>query len=123
MDIKTLALILLIGRLVAIILMTRVVLIQARLIRENNPKNIQTTRIELFMFAIAILLSNFIPVIIDWVAFTSGAGRSSANNPGVTYAMNNMIASNIFALFFTFLYKEAKSGRVMITEEKKSGTN
>lgn len=123
MDIKTLALILLAGRLIAIALMIRVVIIQVRLIKENNPTNIQTTRVELFFFAVAVLLANIIPATIDLAAYLGGIGRSEPDSLGITYAMNNMIASNIFALFFTFLYKEAKSGRVMITEEKKSGIN
>lgn len=112
MEIKDAAAILLGLRVIAMIFMAYVLKEQMRLLRENNPPDVQLTRWILFIFALILFLGNIIPMIIDLVTlFTKLDRETDPSALSLSYAFNNAGTDAIQAvvLFGFYIYQRANS--------------
>jgi hypothetical protein len=110
MDVKNLALILLLLRIVAIFLLGLVINRQIELIRRNNPDYVQSTRKLMLSFSLALLVGNLIPFVVDILTLAVDIPRSSAtvNVVGVVYSLSNAVTSVVYSLLLTILYMVRK---------------
>ena len=115
MDIHTTAGLLLLLRLVssAIFLYIIFKITYPNLKAENDPQ-VKSVRLVLFLFSIALLVHNIIPIIVDAGTLLTVVERSSSviNTAGIIYTFNNAISSVVFALAWLFLF--IVSGQVTV---------
>lgn len=119
MDIKTVALILLLGRLVSVTFMLLVVRRQRSLTKEAKYKELAPMRRVLNRLSLAVLIGNIIPIIIDIMTIYAANSLEREDSPsviGVTYGFSNCITSAISAYLIWTLYKQAEK-TVLIVDQ------
>lgn len=108
MNIKVIAAILLVERLLAVTLMLFVVRKQLSLFKRRADQEIHRFRKLLFALALVITASNFIPIVID--ALTLFANLEYRDNPqpiGILYAISNATTAVISAAALLAIYRLA----------------
>lgn len=120
MPIKTLALILLTGRIVAVLFNVLVVKRQLELFKLPVAPELEEARIILFALAVAALAFNIIPTSIDILTLTSSLARSSnvVNSIGILYSINACLASVVMAIFVWLLYRLAARTVILVDRDK-----
>lgn len=119
MDIKTVALILLLGRLVSVAFMVLVVKRQRTLSKLPVNPQLKPLRSTLGRLSIAVLVGNIIPILLDLstiIAYNSLEREDSPSIIGVSYAFSNCITSAISAYLIWTLYKQAEK-TVLIVDQ------
>lgn len=105
MDIKTIALTLLILRLIAVYFMSLVLKRQLGLLRDNYSPELRGTRIILFVLAMVIFVGNFVPILIDTLTIFGSVARSQPLTIGITYAYSNALTAAVAGITFWLLYR------------------
>ena len=120
LDIKTLALVLLIGRIIAVTFIILVLIKQWRLIRLPlderttqffNAKDVLQFRVVFFVIGCIILAINFVPILIDTITFFADnvLGRNPKVPPiSAAYALSNSFGTAILSAFVWLLYRLAE---------------
>lgn len=119
MDIKTVALILLLGRIVSASFMVLVVRRQRALSKLPIDPELLPFRKTLNHLSLAILIGNIIPIVIDILTIAATNSLEREDSPsvtGVTYAFSNCITSAVSAYLIWTLYKQAAK-TVLIADE------
>jgi len=113
LDIKTIALILLIGRAVSVTFIVLVLWKQWKLLRlplEPPSKEISNFRKLLFFLSCVILVGNFIPIIIDTLTlFVDTQRPAELHVISIMYALSNSFTAAISAFTIWLLYRTALS--------------
>lgn len=127
-DIETIALLLLIGRLISVTFILLVLHRQYRLfgtqidfelvpnLTKYQRRNVYRIRRILFALSVIIFLGNLIPIAIDALTLFVETGRPAILRPvSVMYAFSNSLTAMFSAIMIWTLYKIAGLG----TDEKK----
>lgn len=132
MDIKTVAFILLLGRIVSFSFMTLVVRRQRALSKLPINKELLPLRKTLGRLSIAVLIGNLIPIVIDVLTILASNSLEREDTPsviGVMYGFSNCITSAVSAFLIWTLYKQAEKTVLIVDEatqkalEKHNGNN
>lgn len=105
MDIRDTAIVLIILRVLSVVFLLLVVRRQIRLIKANNPSDVQTTRIGLFALALTLLVGNIIPLIINIYSLCHGILVTHPSLPNELYSYSNAITAAIASGTFWLLYR------------------
>lgn len=106
MDAQTLAVTLLILRIIAVILLVAVIVKQAKLLRTTSTEY-PALRVAILVATVVLLVGQIVPIVLDaTVAFgTPYTGRSLNPQPlPVSYALNNAIKDVIIGALLAFQY-------------------
>lgn len=124
LDIQTVALFLLIARLISVGFIITVIIKQARLFGKSidftlvpNLSKLQQTSVYrirrvLFILSVIILLGNLVPIVIDWITLIGDElGRPSfLRSISIAYAASNALTAMFSAIMIWTLYKLAGIG-------------
>lgn len=124
LDIQTIALILLIARVVSVAFIITVLLRQARLFGKQidfsvvpfltklQRKSVYRIRTVLFTLSVIILLGNLVPIVIDYITlFNNDLGRpANVKLISIAYAFSNALTAMFSAIMIWTLYKLAGIG-------------
>lgn len=124
LDIQTIALILLIARVISVVFIVTVLLKQVRLfgkpidfeavpfLTKLERKSVYRIRTVLFFLSVIILLGNLVPVLIDYITlFGDSLGRPTQLRPiSIAYAFSNATTAMFSAIMIWTLYKLAGIG-------------
>lgn len=119
MDIKTVALILLLGRLVSAVFMVLVVKRQRALSKIKINPQLMPLRKTLNRLSLAVLVGNIIPIIIDISTIAAANSLEREDSPsviGVMYGFSNCITSAISAYLIWTLYKQAEKTVIIVDQ-------
>lgn len=114
---QMLATTLLLGRLIALYFIITVIKLQWGLFRKYLPLKYHPLRRTLFKLSITLLTCNLISVIIDALALSMLADKSTGDPAaiGVVYTLANMSTSIVSAILIWKLYRQ--SARLIADEE------
>lgn len=118
-NIKTVALILLLGRLVSVVFMILVVRRQRVLSKLPVNPQLRPLRKTLNRLSFAVLIGNIIPIILDASTIIAANSLEREDSPsviGVSYAFSNCITAAISAYLIWTLYKQAEK-TVLIVDQ------
>lgn len=118
-SIKTIAFILLLGRLVSFTFMVMVVKRQRALSKVPINKELLPLRQTLGRLSVIVLIGNLIPIVIDILTILAPNNLEREDSPsiiGVTYGFSNCITSAISAFLIWTLYKQAEK-TVLIVDQ------
>lgn len=120
MEIKTLALILLIGRVVSVFFTVLILRRQVGLFKIPLRSEVERARWLYFGLGSAAFAFNIIPIAIDILTLTSDVTRNSntVNPIGVLYALNACLASITLAIFIWLLYRQAARLVILVDQDK-----
>lgn len=108
MPIKELAILLLIGHIGSVFFISFVLKRQWGLLKYPINKNLKHFRLTLFFLALAILIGNFIPIVIDALTLFVNLGRPSHIKPiSIAYSLSIAIVEFISAYLIWTLYRLA----------------
>lgn len=109
MNIKTLAWILLIFRLLSMGFIVLVLRRQMRLFKLYIQPQLRTFRKVLFLLALIVFIGNLIPIVVDLLTVFSKIHRvvSRTNMAGVVYALSNDLVSLSSSVFIWYMYRVA----------------
>lgn len=119
MDIKTVALLLLLGRLVSAVFMVLVVRRQRALSKIAINPQLMPLRKTLSRLSIAVLVGNIIPIIIDILTIAAANSLEREDSPsviGVMYGFSNCITSAVSAYLIWTLYKQAEKTVIIVDQ-------
>lgn len=110
MNIKTLAFLLLVGRLVSLVFLLLVLVRQVRLFK--IPVSLQLNRYRMVLLIICIIgiVGTFVPILIDSLTLVSAVSRGTPQPIGVAYAFSNNLTALAQAVFIWVLYRMAAGG-------------
>lgn len=111
-SIQTLAVILLVGRIVSIVFMALVIWKQIKLLRLPIEDEIRSFRKLLFFLSWVIMLGNVIPFIIDFVTIVSD--DALGRNPFIpaistSYSLSNSATAAVSAFTLWLIYRTSDS--------------
>lgn len=124
LDIQTIALFLLIARVISVIFIVSVLVRQAKLFGKSidfsvipyltklQRKSVYRIRTVLFFLSLIILLGNLVPIVIDYITlFSNNLGRpSNLRAISIAYAFSNALTAMFSAIMIWTLYKLAGIG-------------
>lgn len=122
MEINTLATILLVGRMIAIYFMSSVVRRQLQLMKMPINDEVRTFRKILLGLAIALLISNIVPAILDILTIVSvnSLGRTPVvGDVGIFYTLFNCSGAIVSSLLVWMLYRLAANTKEVTDFEAK----
>jgi hypothetical protein len=108
MGVKTLAFILLAGRIVSLIFTGLVLYRQIRLSKLAAPSWLVSFRRVLLGLTLVIFIGNFIPMVIDILVLVDEVQRNSPNPVGVAYALDSNLTAVFASIAIWSLYKLAQ---------------
>lgn len=122
--IQTIALFLLIARVISVLFIISVLVRQAKLFGKSidfsvvpyltnlQRKSVYRIRTVLFTLSVIILLGNLVPIVIDYITlFGDSLGRPSQLRPiSIAYAFSNAFTAMFSAIMIWTLYKLAGIG-------------
>lgn len=126
MDIKHIAAILLLGRLVSVFFMAFVVKRQRALLKLPIDPSLAPFRRTLNRLSIAVLIGNVIPIILDASTILSANALEREDTPstiGVMYAFSNCITSALSAYLIWKLYKQAEKTVLIVDQATEDALN
>lgn len=126
MDIKTVALILLLGHIVSAVFMLFVVRRQRELSKLPIDQELLSFRKTLNRLSVAILVGNIIPIVIDILTiytYNSLERESSPSMIGIMYAFSNAITAAISAYLIWTLYKQAAKTVLIVDQATEDALN
>lgn len=124
MQIQTAALILSALHIGAALFLIRVLTLQIPLLNAPDRQGVRYLRFVLFSLALALLISNIIPIIID-IATVFGADIRSAKVLSPTsmfYTFNNGIGALVAAAAFWYVYRTAGATNIRLQNDNDSLT-
>jgi len=108
MSIKELATFLLIGHIGSVFFISFVIKRQWGLLHYPIDKSLKHFRLTLFFLALAILVGNFIPIVIDGLTFFINTGRPArVKDTSVIYSLSIAVVEFISAYLIWTLYRLA----------------
>jgi hypothetical protein len=107
MDIKTIAFILLIGRIISVAYIFLVLRQQWKLLRTSITPKLQPLRQRLFFLALVIFIGNLVPITIDLATLLTPLTRGNPSPLGITYAFSNCITAALSSFLLWELYRMA----------------
>lgn len=124
LDIQTIALILLVARVLSVIFIVIVLLRQVRLFGKEidfsvvpfltniQRESVYRIRTVLFTLSVIILLGNLVPVVIDYITlFSDDLGRPASLKPiSIAYGFSNALTALFSSIMIWTLYKLAGIG-------------
>lgn len=124
LDIQTIALYLLLARIISVIFIVSVILKQVKLFGKKidfslvpslsklQQTSVYRIRRVLFILSVVILLGNLVPIVIDWITlFNDNLGRPNAiKTISIAYAFSNATTAMFSAIMIWTLYKLAGIG-------------
>ncbi len=126
MDIKTVAFILLLGHIVSAVFMLFVVRRQRILSKLPIDPELLPFRKTLNRLSLAILVGNFIPIIIDVLTITAHDSLRREDSPstiGIMYAVSNAVTAAISAYLIWTLYKQAAKTVLIVDQATEDALN
>lgn len=111
MDIKELALILLIGRIISDLFIFAVLRRQWQLITARYKDRLDKMRWVLFSVSVVIFLGNMIPIGIDIATLLADVGRAQPTSVGIMYAFSSNIPMLMLSVLMWFVYHLADPKR------------
>lgn len=126
MDIKEVASILLIGRLVSATFISLVIKRQLALFKKPIDPGLVGFRRILFFLSLAVLVGNIIPIVLDVATILAGDSLHREDSPslvGVSYAFSNCITSAISAILIWTMYRQAAKTVILVDHEIKVALN
>lgn len=108
MDIKDIALCLLIMRLASVSFMVMVIRKQIGLFAGAADRYIRMQRRVLFTFALMLLAGNIIPILIDIATLMVDTGRTNPKALSVAYAFSNAGTSILHSVMVWVIYRIAE---------------
>lgn len=126
MDIKAVALILLLGRLVSFGFMLLVVKRQRALSKLPINPELVPLRKTLNRLSIVVLVGNLIPIAIDILTILAANSLEREDSPsvvGVMYGFSNCITSAVSAFLIWTLYKQAEKTVLLVDEATEKALN
>lgn len=126
MDIKDLALILLIGRTVAVFFMSLVIKKQLFLLRFPVPPEVRKFRTILTALSVSLLLVNVLPIVLDLLTIFSTNNLTRTARPGIvgiTYTLDNCLGAVIASILVWMLYRLASNTKDVTDFETKQLTD
>lgn len=120
MQIKTFALLLLLGRVISVIFTVLVLKRQLFLFKLKVLPELKKIRVVLFCLGLGAFLTNLIPIAIDILTLEVDIERSTSqvNSIGVAYASNACLSNILLSIFIWTLYVLAAK-TVILTERDK----
>ena len=110
MNIKIIAAILLIERLISAGFIIAVIRRQGRLLRVRVPEQLERFRQVLFGLSLVIFVGNFIPILIDTLTlFANLQGRPNPSAIGIAYALSNATTAVLSSVLVWVIYRLARS--------------
>lgn len=119
MDIKYIAFILLLGRIVSVFFMALVVKRQRELNKIPISPELKPFRTILQQLSIAVLIGNIIPIVIDILTILAPDSLHREDSPstiGIMYGFSNVVTSALSAYLIWTLYKQAARTVVQVDE-------
>ncbi|HJQ08007.1 MAG TPA: hypothetical protein VJ836_00835 [Candidatus Saccharimonadales bacterium] len=98
MDVKTLALLLLIGRVLSLVALVVVLRKQIRIFRSKPDPKLRAGRIVMLSFVLIILAGNLVPIGLDIAVLMDEIKRNTPSIAGIAYALS----SNLNSLFLSY---------------------
>lgn len=111
-DIKIIAAILLVGRLISELFIAFVILRQYRLFKITAPAPIKALRKALFGISLFVFFGNMIPIFLDVATILADNSLEREDSPsvvGVAYAFSNNITFMAISILLWYLYRLAAS--------------
>jgi len=104
MDAKTLAILLLLGHIVALMITVTVLGRQIKILRGRPDPELQTGRLILLALAVVIGLGNITPMAVDSTFILGDAARAQPSPIGIAYSLSNVLtlifsSSAVLALY------------------------
>lgn len=115
MELRIIAIILLLGRLVALYFIISVIRRQVRLIRIVD--NVGTIRKVLFGLSSAMLGMQFVPIIINVLAIAEPLYKSTIAPFGAVYAFSNMVFSIVASVMLWLMYELIDKDNIKMVDE------
>lgn len=115
MDIKLIALLLLLARVGSATFIFLVLRKQAQLMQYSITPALQSFRRVLFAISMIIFLGNFVPIFIDIVTILDNVERPQPRTIGIIYGFSNAITALIASILIWLLYRLA--GRTAVTTQ------
>lgn len=126
MGIKTVAFVLLLGRLVSVFFMTLVVNRQRALSKLPTSPELLPFRRTLNRLSVSLLIGNIIPIVIDVVTIVATNSLEREDTPsviGVMYAISNCTTAAISAYLIWTLYKQAEKTVLIVGQDAEDAVN
>lgn len=126
MDIKTVAFILLLGHIVSAVFMLFVVRRQRGLSKLPIDPELLPFRKTLNRLSLAILVGNFIPIVIDILTIVVTDSLHREDTPsiaGVIYAFSNAVTAAVSAYLIWTLYKQAAKTVLIVDQATEDALN
>lgn len=98
MDTKTLATMLLVGRIITVVVILLVIYRQIKIARSRPDPSLRAGRVVLMSMSIVALLSNVVPVLIDIGVILGEIPRAKPTYYGIAYGLS----SNLSTMFLSF---------------------
>ena len=112
MDIKQIAAVLLVMRLVSVLFMLLVIGKQRKLNKLPVRPGLEDFRTNLNRLTMSILVANIVPIAIDIMTMLSPTGLHREDSPstwGIVYAFSNATSSILQSVFAWQIYRQAES--------------
>lgn len=119
-DVRLVALVLLLGRLAALTLFLMVIKVQWRLMRLPTQPEVIKFRKNLFVLTVIIAAGNLIPIIIDTVSLFGPGEKVDINELIIWYAFSNTVTAVLAGVLIRNLYKLAADTKSVTDFEKKA---
>ena len=118
MSVKILAGLLLIGELASVAFIGLVLARQLRISRLRVQDELQAFRRILVFLSATILISNFIPVVVDILTVFAAVPRSAStvNIIGIVYGVSNTVSTLVSSVLIWLMYRMA--AKLVIIEDK-----
>lgn len=108
MDTKTLATILLVGHIIAVVVILMVLHRQMKIIRSRPDPELHAGRMVLLFLALGALIGNFVPITIDILVLVGEVQRNNPQPVGILYATSNVFTLVWEAIAILALYLVAE---------------
>jgi hypothetical protein len=118
LDIKIIALTLLICRIVSVAFILAVLRKQWGLLKARNHVEVATLRKVLFYLAVVILVGQFVPILIDSATLLDQAKRNAPSALGIAYAYSNALTAMISSLLLWLVYRVSERQNIGLRSDK-----
>lgn len=104
LDIKVIAAILLVLRLIAVVFLFLVLKKQYKILRTTTTDYSSVRKVLIFLVFLTFC-GNFVPILIDSATLLAKVSRTTPNTLGVSYAFSNAITAAVSAVGWFVLYR------------------
>lgn len=117
MDIKDVALLLLLGRIVSVVFISLVIKRQLALFKKPIDPGLVGLRRTLFLLSLGVFVGNLIPIAIDILTIATASSLHREDSPsiaGVTYALSNCVTASVSAVLIWTMYRQAAKTVILV---------